>query len=75
MVCGKELYFHTRKTKLCILKEKCKLEEHMLPHLQEKIARVSILQQDNDPKHTSLLARTLISEHDVHVLSQSILTS
>ena len=41
----------------------------MLPHLQEKMAPVSILQQDNDPKHTSLLARTFISDHDVQVLT------
>ena len=41
----------------------------MFPHLQEKRAPGSILQQDNDPKHTSLLAQTFISDHDVEVLT------
>ncbi|KNC31247.1 hypothetical protein FF38_14426 [Lucilia cuprina] len=44
------------------------LGEHMLPHLREKVPPSSIFQQDNDPKHSSRLARNFLSDNDVNVL-------
>lgn len=40
----------------------------MLPHLREKMPPSSIFQQDNDPKHSSRLARNFLSDNDVNVL-------
>ena len=50
-------------------KKYCKiLGENMLPHLREKMALECIFQQNNDPKHSSCLARNFLSDNDVHIL-------
>ena len=44
------------------------LEQHIQPHLREKMAADSIFQHENHPKHSSRLTCKILCNNDVHVL-------
>lgn len=44
------------------------LQNHMLPYAEGKLAAEWIFQQDNDPKHTSLLVKDWLQKKNINVL-------
>lgn len=44
------------------------LEEHMLPHSEEKMPAGWLFQSDNDPKHTSRLVKSWFKDNNVNTL-------